>query len=96
MPVVWIVLTLLVTLGSVGGVGFAISTSEEAGKTAALVAAFPLAFCWSALLAALGLQLFKKGGTGVRVGLPLGCGFLGALVFFGLVAGFLLVIFPQL
>jgi len=96
MPVVWIVLTLLVTLGSAGGVGFAISTSEEAGKTAALVAAFPLAFCWSALLAALGLQLFKKGGTGVRVGLPLGCGFFGALVFFGLVAGFLLVIFPQL
>ena len=97
MPGIWLGVTILVTLVMMAYVGWTASRSETAGVLATRSAAFPLGVVWAGCLTALAVHLFyKKGSKGVRVGVPLGCGCLGGVILFALIAVFFVAIFPAL
>jgi hypothetical protein len=97
MAGIWLTLAAVVTLITLAYVGFAAYNSESAGVTAAEIMALPFGFAWSGALAAVIIRLgFKKAGTGLRVGGPMGCGCLGGIVLLLLVLLFFAAIFPSL
>lgn len=97
MPGIWLGVAAFLTLGGLGAILLGAMDSERAGVAMTWVAAAPLGLGWAGALAALVIHLFiKKAGAGVRVGVPIGCGFLGAIVTFVLVAVFFAVIWPEL
>ncbi len=97
MPLLWLGATLLITLVCAVVVGIMGSGSESDGVEAAQLAAAPFGFVWGGLLSAAIIQLgWKRASTGVRVGGPLGCGCLGAIVMIGGIIVFFAAIFPAL
>jgi hypothetical protein len=97
MPLVWLGVALFVTLVCAAGVGVMASGSETDGMNATYMASLPFGYVWGGVLAAAIIQLgWKKASPGVRIGGPLGCGCLGAIVFAGLIVVFFTAIFPSL
>lgn len=96
MPALWIVTAAVGTVVGLAVVVFFAAGSESAGVTATMLAAFPLGLLWSGALAALVVQLSGQTRAGVRIGAPLGCGFVGGLGLLVMVALFFLAIFPAL
>ena len=97
MPGLWLGGALLMTLicGAIVGVGA--SGSESDGVAATQLASLPFGFVWGGLLSAAIIHLaWKKASAGVRIGGPLGCGCLGAIVMIGMVVVFFTAIFPAL
>jgi hypothetical protein len=94
---IWLALAAVVTLIALVYVGFAAYNSESGGVMATQIMSLPFGFVWGGVLAAIIIQFgFKKAGTGIRVGGPIGCGCLGGLVFLLLVFIFFTGIFPSL
>lgn len=97
MPVLWLVVTILVTLICAAFVGLMAADSESQGVQATQIVALPFGFVWSGLLAASIIQIaWKKASTAVRVAGPLGCGCLGGIIMILLVIVFFTAIFPGL
>ncbi len=97
MPLVWLGVTLLITLICGVVVGGMASTSETKGVEAAQLAALPFGFVWGGMLSAVIVQLaWKRATPAVRIAGPLGCGCLGAIVMIGLIIVFFAAIFPAL
>jgi hypothetical protein len=97
MPVLWLVVTFLVTLVCAAFVGLMAADSESKGVEATQVVALPFGFVWGGLLAASIIQIaWKKASTAVRVAGPLGCGCLGGIIMILLVIVFFSAIFPAL
>jgi len=97
MPGIWLGVTALVTLAGLAYFGIAVSGSERAGVEATYIVAGPLGIVWSGCLAAIIVHLaMKKASTGVRAGVPIGCGCLGGVTLFLLILVFFAVIWPEL
>lgn len=97
MPVLWLVVTVIVTLVCAAFVGLMAADSETQGMQATQVVALPFGFVWGGLLAASIIQIaWKKASTAVRVAGPLGCGCLGGIIMLALVFFFFAAIFPSL
>ncbi len=97
MPGIWLGVGALVSLTCLAYLGFAAYGSESAGVRATYAVALPLGTVWAGAITALAVHLFyKRGSRGVRVGVPMGCGCLGGLILFGLIAVFFMAIFPAL
>lgn len=97
MPGVWLGISTLVTIGGLAFLGIMASGSERDGMDAAYIVAGPLGIVWAGCLAAIIVHLaMKRASTGVRVGVPIGCGFLGGVTLFGLILLFFAVIWPEL
>lgn len=95
MPIVWAVIGALTVCGSAAWTGIAASGSESAGVTAATMSAGPFGFGLAGAFVAL-IVHFASRNTGVRVGVPLGCGCLGAIAGVFGVGFFFAAIFPSL
>ena len=94
---IWLALAAVITLIALAYVGIAAYNSESGGVLATEIMSLPFGFVWSGVLAAVIIQLgFKKAGTGVRVGGPIGCGCLGGIALLMLVFFFFAAIFPSL
>jgi hypothetical protein len=97
MPGIWLGIGVLITLGGLGAIVLGAIDSERAGVAMSYVAAGPLGLAWSGALAAAVIQLFvRKAGTGVRAGVPIGCGLVGGIVAFVLLLVFFEVVWPEL
>lgn len=97
MPGLWLGGAALATLICGAIVGIGASGSESDGVAAANIAAGPFGFAWGGMLSAAIIHLaWKRASSGVRVGGPLGCGCLGAIVMIVGVVVFFAAIFPAL
>lgn len=97
MPLLWVFLALVVSVGACAGVGLSANDSESAGVFAAQVSAFPLGFVLSAALGGLVVHFAVKRATRLlRTVAPMGCGCLGGFGVLALVMSFFAFIFPAL
>jgi len=96
MPIVWAVLAAVGTLAAIVIVGYFAYGSESDGVSATYAVAFPLGLLWGGALSAGVIQLTKLAHPAVRIGGPLGCGFMAGAALLGLVFLFFVGIFPAL
>lgn len=95
MPIAWALIAAVLVCGGAGVTGLLGMDSESAGVTAATFSAGPVGFGLFGALAALVTHFAIKSG-GARVGVPIGCGCLGALGTIGATVFFFAAIFPSL
>jgi hypothetical protein len=95
MPIVWAVIAGVTVCGAAAWTGLAGMGSESAGMNAATFSAGPFGFGLAGGLAALIIHFVSR-NTGVRVGVPVGCGCLGAIAAVASVGFFFAAIWPSL
>ena len=96
MPALWLAVAAFGSLIALGVVVVCAIDSETAGINATMAVAFPLGLLWSGALAGVVIHLMHNDKPAVRIAAPFGCGCLGGLVLFALVALFFVAIFPAL
>lgn len=97
MPMAWVALALLGSIGAGAGIGLSAYDSESAGVMASQLAAFPLGFVLGGALAALIVHFgVKRATTLLRVLGPLGCGCMSGVLLLGTAFVFFTAIFPAL
>ena len=97
MPLAWVGLAMLGSLGACAGIGLSAADSESAGVVATQLAAFPLGFVLGGALTGLVLHFgVKRATTLLRVLGPLGCGCMSGVLMLGAAFVFFAAIFPAL